>query len=551
MNNLLSRIFDDLESKVSYNKEYSKISKIHKYWSRKPWYIIEKYIENYSEVGDTVLDPFCGSGSTGVETILKGRNFIGTDLNPISVLISKGTLDTSINLDVLEDDFNKIKKLSQKKIQELYVSDIECSNCNEYMQFTNISIGPAYNDTLPAKIFCPNFCKKNSKIEISRDRYNNLYPSKKKLETLQAWVPSKEFPKEFYKDRFSYKGISKVSDMYTSRNLTALGFLLEVIKSINSNYEHLLLLSFTNTVLHATKLKSNNVRPLGVNNYWIPDDYIEENVWFRFEDRFNNLLVSKKTLLKRMSLGSDEFKDSTFRICKESALNIELENQVDYIFTDPPYGDAIQYSELSFLWNAWIEKDFEIKEEVIINPKQKKGPDEFKSLLDSSLTKINSVLKDDGYFTLCFQNKDSKIWANVMNTCRNLNFTLHDVKIYDTFGHSYNKGWAAFSPKADIYVTFKKSSAPESSYFTQEVSIEDLIEDTLEYMYKNKVEMDVIKAYDATISLLIWHYFFNTEMNLTESFTIKKFQKIIDTFLSNKKYESFINYSQNQLTFDL
>ena len=46
-------------------------------------------IEQFSEPGDTVLDPFCGSGTTLVEASLLGRNSIGTDINPISVLASR------------------------------------------------------------------------------------------------------------------------------------------------------------------------------------------------------------------------------------------------------------------------------------------------------------------------------------------------------------------------------------------------------------------------------------------------------------------------------
>ena len=46
-------------------------------------------IEQFSEPGDTVFDPFCGSGTTLVEASLLGRNSIGTDINPISILASR------------------------------------------------------------------------------------------------------------------------------------------------------------------------------------------------------------------------------------------------------------------------------------------------------------------------------------------------------------------------------------------------------------------------------------------------------------------------------
>lgn len=46
-------------------------------------------IKQFSESGDIVFDPFCGSGTTLVEATLLGRSSIGTDINPISVLASK------------------------------------------------------------------------------------------------------------------------------------------------------------------------------------------------------------------------------------------------------------------------------------------------------------------------------------------------------------------------------------------------------------------------------------------------------------------------------
>ena len=49
--------------------------------TEKPVELMKLYVENSSQVGDTVLDPFMGSGSTGVACKELGRNFIGIELD--------------------------------------------------------------------------------------------------------------------------------------------------------------------------------------------------------------------------------------------------------------------------------------------------------------------------------------------------------------------------------------------------------------------------------------------------------------------------------------
>lgn len=49
--------------------------------TQKPLALLRKLILSYSNVGDVVLDPFAGSGSTGVAALLEGRRFVGMELD--------------------------------------------------------------------------------------------------------------------------------------------------------------------------------------------------------------------------------------------------------------------------------------------------------------------------------------------------------------------------------------------------------------------------------------------------------------------------------------
>jgi 16S rRNA G966 N2-methylase RsmD len=50
--------------------------------------VVRALIERYSDPGDTVLDPFCGSGTLLVEAAIRGRDSIGVDVDPVATFVS-------------------------------------------------------------------------------------------------------------------------------------------------------------------------------------------------------------------------------------------------------------------------------------------------------------------------------------------------------------------------------------------------------------------------------------------------------------------------------
>ena len=481
-----------------YSKKYSAIYELHKYWARKPWLPIRNSIIKYSKIGDSVVDLFLGSGVTALESIILRRNFIGFDLNPMSIFITENTIFHDFDESEFRNEFSEIKKCVKNIVNDLYLSDIECKNCNEPLMLDHLNIGPKFGGSIYGYFYCPKCGKEKTKTKLLVDE-EQLRKSFQPRD-LNFWYPDISFPEKFYKDRFSYKGIKNIADMYTPRNFYFLSYLLHVIDSLNLNYRNLFLFAFSNTVLHASKLKGENVRPLGVNNYWIPDDYIEENPWTRFENRVSKVLKAKKILKERIK----EIELGDYKLYNQSSVSTGIpDSYVDYIITDPPYGEAIQYSELSFMWNAWLKNTYDTTEEVIINPIQKKGKQEFLLLLDKIVKEANRILKEDKFLTLCFHNKDLSIWHGILKIFKKRNFTLEYIEIEDTLGNSYNKNWAIYSPKADIYLTFKKGG------YKPKDNKEYNLDDFLKNIKKSDFEGKGPRIYENVIVNLIHEIYYN------------------------------------------
>ena len=62
---------------------------IHPYPAMFHFLVVRELIKNFSQEGSFILDPFMGSGVVAGECLINGRNFVGYDINPLAVLISR------------------------------------------------------------------------------------------------------------------------------------------------------------------------------------------------------------------------------------------------------------------------------------------------------------------------------------------------------------------------------------------------------------------------------------------------------------------------------
>lgn len=73
--------------------------------TEKPVNLMKTYIENSTQPGESVIDPFMGTGSTGVACAESGRNFIGIELAPEYAETAQARMKTSLTplVDDLDD----------------------------------------------------------------------------------------------------------------------------------------------------------------------------------------------------------------------------------------------------------------------------------------------------------------------------------------------------------------------------------------------------------------------------------------------------------------
>src|SRR3989442_10971296 len=70
--------------------------------------VVRCLIERYTREGDTILDPFCGSGTLLVEAAIAKRTILGLDVDPVAAFISRVKC-RPLSPGTLERDFARLR----------------------------------------------------------------------------------------------------------------------------------------------------------------------------------------------------------------------------------------------------------------------------------------------------------------------------------------------------------------------------------------------------------------------------------------------------------
>lgn len=443
---------------------------MHKYWGKKPANDLNKLIEKYSKKGDTVLDPFSGYGVFCCEALLLNRNVISNDLNPSANFITNQLLERRI-------DINKVKR-EWKDIKEEFTPFVKTWYDFNYKGET---ITPSAilrdNNDIPIMLkFKKSGDRKSTEIKIERKtalEFVDFENSQK----VSDWFPTDPLIEN---SRISAKKGMTIADLFTKRTLACHARLLSLIESHSSgNEKELLKLAFTANLANCSKLvppiKTRGPMAPGawMTGFYIGETYLENNVLQYFENRFNKTIKGKEDFLSFFKSSDDLFKEeneNTYQITSNDAKHLSIQSEsIDYVFTDPPYGDAVPYFEQSIIWNTWLKLDPDYNNEIVITDSKvrKKGGIEFELEIGEAFSEIRRVLKDGGYFSLTYHSLSGLEWKAITNACIKNGFELIDFEWLVQKSFTPRQINRLKSIKGDVLVTLQKVPSISSKELTK------------------------------------------------------------------------------------
>lgn len=461
-----------------------------------------------------VAAQMCGVADIGMQHLLRNelrsdiefgtRNAVLNDLAPVAGFISSN-YTTSTDAVKLRDEFNQILKKAENeygwvyhtkhqsaqnssflqeefgRINFIVWSDVYiCPNCGEEVVFWYEAVD-VEKGQISEKFKCPNCgaqlgkskCERaiemtydtalNSTVSMTKQvpvlinytfrgkRYTKKPDADdlaliKKINDMEipCWYPVAMLPEGYNTEQPKRSnGIYYVHQLYTKRNLLYLSYVFSLLKNNKQRF------IFTSVLQNASKMykyRTDGKGGIVTGTLYIPALNQENNI--------ANLLQNKAEMIYKAAV---KYSGNNCIVSTNSSTQEPIpDNSIDYIFTDPPFGANINYSELSFLWEAWLKVITNNKPEAICNDVQKKGLLEYQELMTRCFMEFNRILKPNHWMTVEFHNSKNSVWNAIQEALLRAGFIIADVRTLDKKQGSFKQVTTSTAVKQDLVITAYK-----------------------------------------------------------------------------------------------
>jgi hypothetical protein len=146
---------------------------------------------------------------------------------------------------------------------------------------------------------------------------------------------------------------------------------------------------------------------------------------------------------------------------------------IDYIFTDPPFGENIYYADLNYLVETWHGVVTSPGSEAIVDKAKKKTVETYQDLMRSCFVEYHRLLKPGRWMTVVFSNSSNGIWRAIQEAMGVAGFVIADVRTLDKKQGSYRQVTSS-AVKQDLVISaYKPSESLEKRFEIGQSSPED------------------------------------------------------------------------------
>ena len=154
------------------------------------------------------------------------------------------------------------------------------------------------------------------------------------------------------------------------------------------------------------------------------------------------------------------------------------DDSVDYVFTDPPFGENIYYADLNFLVESWHGVLTNSAPEVIVDRFKSKGLPDYQRLMQRCFEEYQRVLKPGRWITVVFHNSKNAVWTAIQEAMLAAGFVVADVRTMDKQQGSYRQVTST-AVKQDLVISAYKPNDGLEERFTLTKGTEEGVWDFL------------------------------------------------------------------------
>jgi 16S rRNA G966 N2-methylase RsmD len=538
-----ARLPEDLPTEIAV-KRSDPIYNAHAYLTKVPYSAIVPFIETLSKPGDRVLDVFAGSGMTGVAAAITGRR---AELRDISVLGRHIGTNYLRLLDPAEirAAADEVMASASKRLGEVYAThcaqcdgsatlsktiwsfEYECPHCNQPIVYYNAFKASGWQKQAMKCETCgegfrPRNARRISEVPVLDSIRCNCSAKLLEQRHLRPLVPTcldeVDYPdmeigshrQMFRASALEKHGLLTTSAFFSDRNLAVLSALHEKIAKVEDDeLRDKLMFAFTAILTRASKrYQWHPKRPLNAanQNYYIAPVFYEWNVYELFARKVEAAVRSDSYIRDQMKCrGIEEPPAVAYETGSAGALDLP-DRSIEYVFTDPPFGSNIFYSDMNLFQEAWLGDLTDDAREAVVdrtgNGASNRSAERYERLIVSALEECHRVLKDDGWLSMIFSNSKGKLWSLLQRAIDTGGFVLEHVTLLDKGQRSVKGLTSGFESvvTSDLVLTMRKRAKDEAAGLREPPTnaLEEAVEEALEQsgaLSPTKVYLWVITKY--------------------------------------------------------